>query len=98
VRANQILGHGAFDLGKWAVTGVWDEERGAHNQYYITRADVSLNGVDISAGHKLLAVRSHKYDADDRKSLCQSAGLEVVDSWASESEYSEITLPQSFDT
>lgn len=98
MRANHILGHEAFDLDKWDVTGVWDEERGAHNQYYITRADVSLDGVDIPARHQLLAVRSHKYDADDRKSLCQSAGLKVVGSWASESEYSEFTLPQSFDT
>ncbi|KAL4994226.1 hypothetical protein BDV10DRAFT_197702 [Aspergillus recurvatus] len=94
VRANQILGYEAFDLEKWDVRGVWDEEKGAHNQYYTARVDVSLDGVDIPAGHRLLAVRSHKYDADDREGLCQRAGLKVLDSWASDSEY--ILLASSF--
>ncbi|KAL6233623.1 hypothetical protein BDW75DRAFT_184843 [Aspergillus navahoensis] len=92
VRANQILGYEAFDLKKWDIIGVWDEEKGAHNQYYSASADVSVDGVDIPAGHRLLAVRSHKYDADDRECLCQRAGLKVVDSWASDSEYNLLYL------
>ncbi|KAL4868382.1 hypothetical protein BDV12DRAFT_197257 [Aspergillus spectabilis] len=81
-RANAILGHDMFDLETWDVAGRWDAENGAHNQYYYPRADVSLDGNHIPAGRRLLAVRSHKYDADDREELYKKAGLSLVDSWS----------------
>ncbi|KAL2786247.1 hypothetical protein BJX66DRAFT_328694 [Aspergillus keveii] len=87
--ANRILGHEAFDLDKWRVAGDWDAEKGAHNQSYFPRVDVSLEGVQIPAGRKLLAVRSHKYDAEDRDALCKRAGLHVLDSWSSQNDYSK---------
>jgi hypothetical protein len=37
----------------------------------------------------LLAVRSHKYDAEDRDALCKRAGLHVLDSWSSQNDYSK---------
>ncbi|KAI9372210.1 histidine-specific methyltransferase [Aspergillus egyptiacus] len=89
VRANNILEHEAFDLDIWDVTGIWDGGKGAHCQYYYPREDVSLDGTRIPAGKKLLAVKSHKYDSEDRRSLCQRAGLHVLDAWASDSDYSE---------
>ncbi|EAW12084.1 class I SAM-dependent methyltransferase [Aspergillus clavatus NRRL 1] len=89
VRANEILGHEAFDLDRWDVKGIWDPENGSHNQYYIPREDVALSGKAISAGRKLLAVKSHKYDADDQETLCQTAGLQVEDSWRADTDYSE---------
>ncbi|KAL3490711.1 hypothetical protein BJX62DRAFT_225699 [Aspergillus germanicus] len=90
--ANRILGHDAFDLDKWRVAGDWDAEKGAHNQSYFPRADVSLEGVRIPAGRKLLAVRSHKYDAEDRGTLCKRAGLHVLNSWSSSNDYNLLYL------
>ncbi|KAJ0413755.1 histidine-specific methyltransferase [Aspergillus carlsbadensis] len=90
--ANRILGHEAFDLNRWRVAGDWDAENGVHNQSYLPRVDVSLEGVRIPAGRKLLAVRSHKYDAEDREVLCRRAGLHVLDSWPSEHDYNLLYL------
>lgn len=87
VRANKILGYDAFDLDSWGVSGSWDEDEGAHSQYYHPVVDVSLDGTHIPAGRRFLAVRSHKYDANDQHQLCQRAGLTVVDSWSSDSMY-----------
>jgi EasF-like predicted methyltransferase len=88
--ANTMLGNDMFDLETWDVAGRWDAKKGAHYQYYYPRADVSLDGIHIPAGRRLLAVRSHKYDADDREELYQKAGLSLVNSWsAAVSGYSE---------
>lgn len=89
VHANKILGYDAFDLDSWAVSGNWNENDGAHSQYYYPVVDVSLDGMHIPAGHRFLAVRSHKYDANDQNQLCQRAGLTVLDSWSSDSMYSK---------
>ncbi|KAL5341422.1 histidine-specific methyltransferase [Aspergillus crustosus] len=98
-RANKILGQEVFDLGVWDVSGSWDAEHAAHNQYYYPRSDVdvdvdvSLAGVHIPAGRKLLAVRSHKYDAEDRERLFKKSGLRMLDSWtAAVSGYSLLYL------
>jgi EasF-like predicted methyltransferase len=90
--ANRVLGREAFDLDKWRVVGDWDAEKGAHNQNYCPRVNVSLEGVRIAAGRKLRAVCSHKYDAADRDALCQRAGLHVLDSWSSENDYNLLYL------
>jgi EasF-like predicted methyltransferase len=89
VRANEILGHEAFDLDQWDVKGVWDAENGSHNQYYFPRSDGHLSGNMISSGKKLLAVNSHKYDAEDREVMCRQAGLQAVDCWTSDTDYSK---------
>jgi EasF-like predicted methyltransferase len=89
VRANEIMGHDAFDLDLWDVKGVWDAENGSHNQYYFPHSDVDLAGNMISSGRKLLAVKSHKYDAEDRDTLCRRAGLQVENCWASDTDYSK---------
>ncbi|RAK99256.1 class I SAM-dependent methyltransferase [Aspergillus ibericus CBS 121593] len=86
-RANEILGNDAFDLEKWAVVGRWDAEHGSHNQYYLASGEVALGGATVPAGRSILAVQSHKYDADDRDALCQRAGLDIVDVWASDNHY-----------
>ncbi|KAL4912435.1 hypothetical protein BDW62DRAFT_216318 [Aspergillus aurantiobrunneus] len=90
VHANKILGYHAFDLANWKVIGNWDKAKGVHNQYYCPRIDVSLEGTHIPAGHSLLAVRSHKYDAEDRARLFERAGLTLVDSWSSASGYTSV--------
>ncbi|KAL4879953.1 histidine-specific methyltransferase [Aspergillus karnatakaensis] len=95
-RANTILGGDTFDLDVWDVSGSWNEEKGAHEQYYYPRKDVYLDGVHIPAGRKLLAVKSHKYDADDREGLCKRSGLTVSDAWtAAVSGYSLLFLTQN---
>ncbi|PWY91603.1 hypothetical protein BO94DRAFT_397650 [Aspergillus sclerotioniger CBS 115572] len=91
-RANDILGYEAFDLEKWSVTGRWDAEHGSHNQYYLPSGEVALGGAIVPAGRSILAVQSHKYDADDRDALCQRAGLDAVDAWASEENYNLLFL------
>ncbi|GLA89573.1 hypothetical protein AtubIFM56815_004056 [Aspergillus tubingensis] len=95
-RANEILGPDTFDLDKWAVIGRWDAAQGSHNQYYLPSEDVSLAGKTIPAGRRILAVKSHKYDADDRDALCRRAELAVGDAWASKNQYSKSITLRSF--
>ncbi|KAF4186782.1 hypothetical protein CNMCM8927_005060 [Aspergillus lentulus] len=92
VRANELMGHDAFDLDQWDVKGFWDAENGSHNQYYFPRSNVNLAGNMIPSGRKLLAVKSHKYDAEDRDTLCRKAGLQVEDCWASDTDYNLLFL------
>lgn len=88
-RANEILGPDTFDLDKWDVIGRWDAAQGSHNQYYVPSEEVSLTGETIPAGRSILAIKSHKYDADDRDALCRRADLAVSDAWASKNQYSK---------
>lgn len=92
-KANAVVGHEAFDLNTWEVFGRWDRENGCHNQFYSPRTDVSVVGSAVPAGKRLLAIQSHKYDAEDREVLCQKADLEVVEAWSSSNGYSESRLP-----
>ncbi|RAL14149.1 uncharacterized protein BO97DRAFT_469400 [Aspergillus homomorphus CBS 101889] len=86
-RANEALEREAFELDRWDVVGHWDAENGSHDQFYFPTDSVSLAGATIPAGRRILAVQSHKYDAEDRNTLCRRAGLEEVDGWASGSQY-----------
>ncbi|RJE19593.1 hypothetical protein PHISCL_08063, partial [Aspergillus sclerotialis] len=86
-RANTILGYEAFELDKWDVQGHWDAEKGCHNQFYVPRIDVTRSRGVIPAGRQILAIKSHKYDAEDREVLCRMAGLEIVDLWSSDEQY-----------
>lgn len=86
-RANDVLGYEAFVLDQWDVAGSWDHENGCHNQFYFPTEDVSLEGTVFPAGRLLLAVQSHKFDAEDRATLCQRAGLKLVDLWWSQEQY-----------
>ncbi|EHA21088.1 hypothetical protein ASPNIDRAFT_45669 [Aspergillus niger ATCC 1015] len=91
-RANEILGPDTFDLDKWDVIGRWDAAHGSHNQYYVPSDEVSLTGETIPAGRSILAIKSHKYDADDRDALCRRADLAVSDAWASKNQYNLLYL------
>lgn len=89
-RANTVLGYEAFNIGKWDVQGYWGVEKGCHNQFYVPRVDVYLNGLRggvIPAGRRILAIQSHKYDTKDREALCRGAGLGIVDLWSSDEQY-----------
>ncbi|GIK03812.1 hypothetical protein Aspvir_007886 [Aspergillus viridinutans] len=89
------MGHEAFYLNLWDAKGIWDAENGSHNQYYFSRSDVQLAGNMISSRKKLLAVKSHKYDAKDRDTLCRKAGLKAEDCWASDTDYNLLFLKPS---
>ncbi|PYH42898.1 uncharacterized protein BP01DRAFT_302335 [Aspergillus saccharolyticus JOP 1030-1] len=91
-RANEVLAQAVFALDRWDVVGRWNAENGSHDQYYLATGDTTLAGREVPAGMRIRAVQSHKWDADDRKTLCERAGLEEVDGWASESQYSECSL------
>ncbi|RAH43476.1 class I SAM-dependent methyltransferase [Aspergillus brunneoviolaceus CBS 621.78] len=86
-RANEILDHEAFALDRWDVEGQWNVENGSHDQFYVSTGEVDLAGKRISAGMRIRAVQSHKYDGDDRMALLGRTGLEEVDAWASRSRY-----------
>ncbi|KAL4933010.1 histidine-specific methyltransferase [Aspergillus undulatus] len=92
VRANRILGKEALELHNWDVQGGWDAENGVHTQYYSPSTDTFVEGVRFRAGHRLVAARSHKYDASDRDTLFKRAGLTPLDSWSSEKQYNLLYL------
>lgn len=91
-RANEILGHEAFDLKKWDVVGSWNWENGSHDQYYYPKTNVSLGGEEFPTGRRILAIQSHKYDANDTHTLLEQAGLGVVDAWGSRNQYSKCSF------
>lgn len=88
-RANEVLEREVFELDRWDVVGQWDAENGSHDQSYVATSDVALADRKVPAGMRIRAVQSHKYDAEDQKTLCERAGLQEVDGWASENQYRE---------
>lgn len=79
--ANHILGHEAFKEEAWTVKGAWDKQGGAHVQYFVATADTTVGKQDFTAGDKILAVKSVKYDSEDREALYDAADVEETAAW-----------------
>jgi uncharacterized SAM-dependent methyltransferase len=73
--ANSILGFEAFKLEDWDVIGTYNEASGCHQAYYSPRKDISLDGLLLKRGEKVLFEKAFKYGSEESETLWRSAGL-----------------------
>lgn len=73
--ANAVLGFEAFKPSEWQIVTGYDTAEGRHQACYSPKADVTINGVTIPKGERLIFEESWKYGRDDRDELCRNAGL-----------------------
>ncbi|KAI9712186.1 MAG: hypothetical protein M1828_001747 [Chrysothrix sp. TS-e1954] len=78
---NNILGHEAFREDDWTIKGEWDDHSGTHTQFFVTTTDTTAEQHDFAEGDKMLAVKSVKYDEQDRETLYDAAAVEEKAAW-----------------
>lgn len=75
VHANAVLGYEAFKADQWDVDCLYDEAGGCHRAFYVPTQDVSIGGVSLGRGERILFEEAYKYDAQERQDLWRNAGL-----------------------
>ncbi|OOF91620.1 hypothetical protein ASPCADRAFT_210972 [Aspergillus carbonarius ITEM 5010] len=73
--ANTVLGYEAFKPSDWDVVTDYDPVGGRHQAFYVPNRDVTINGVLLPKGEKLLFEDAYKYDATQCQQLWHDAGL-----------------------
>jgi EasF-like predicted methyltransferase len=73
--ANSVLGFEAFKPREWEIITGYDKKNGRHQAFYSPKVDVTINGIQIPKGEKLIFEEAYKYGADEREELCRNAGL-----------------------
>jgi EasF-like predicted methyltransferase len=76
--ANAVLGYEAFKPGQWEVVCSYDEANGCHQAFYVPTEDVTINGMSLRKGEKILFEEAFKYDSQERARLWHDAGLMPV--------------------
>ncbi|QSS58794.1 hypothetical protein I7I51_08223 [Histoplasma capsulatum] len=76
--ANSILGFRAFKKEDWDVACRFDMATGSHKAYYVPNVDVSLDGVVMKKGEKILFEQAFKYGPKECKDLFQRAGVTPI--------------------
>ena len=75
VHANEVLGHEAFKSNEWEIVTNFDSVTGQHQAFYSPTQDVTVNGVSLSKGEKLVFEEATKYGPEERDQLWRAAGL-----------------------
>lgn len=75
VHANRILGHEAFKLDEWEVVTGYNADEGHHEAFYSPRKDVTIDGIFIPKGEKLIFEEAYKYGPEEREQLWKDANL-----------------------
>lgn len=75
VHANEVLGYEAFKLDQWTIDTSYNETDGCHRAYYVPTQDVSINGIQLHKGDKVVFEEAYKYDVQERDHLWRRAGL-----------------------
>ncbi|KAL1969641.1 hypothetical protein VTN77DRAFT_8194 [Rasamsonia byssochlamydoides] len=73
--ANAILGYEAFKPGQWEVECSFDKVNGCHQAFYVPTQDVTVNGISLQKGEKILFEEAFKYDLHECEKLWRDAGL-----------------------
>ncbi|GAM34851.1 sulfatase [Talaromyces pinophilus] len=73
--ANQVLGYDAFKPDQWDIDCLYDEVDGCHRAFYVPTQDVTINGISLREGEKIIFEEAYKYDAHEREELWRNAGL-----------------------
>ena len=75
VHANEVLGHEAFKPNEWDIVTNFDPVTGRHQAFYSPTQDVTVNGVSLPKGEKLVFEEATKYGPEERDQLWRAAGL-----------------------
>lgn len=73
--ANQVLGYDAFKPDQWDIDCLYDEVDGCHRAFYVPTQDVTINGISLRKGEKIIFEEAYKYNAHEREELWRNAGL-----------------------
>lgn len=73
--ANRVLGFEAFKPDEWEIVTGYDTDKARHQACYSPKVDVTINGITIPKGEKLIFEEAHKYGREERDELCRNAGL-----------------------
>jgi EasF-like predicted methyltransferase len=73
--ANSILGFEAFKPEDWDVIGMYNEASGCHEAYYSPQKDISLDGLLLKKGEKILFEQAFKYGSEEFETLWHGADL-----------------------
>ncbi|CRG83805.1 Meiotically up-regulated gene 158 protein [Talaromyces islandicus] len=75
IHANEVLGHEAFKLDQWTIESSYNVADGCHRAFYVPTQDVSINGIRLHKGERVLFEEAYKYNALERDQLWRMAGL-----------------------
>ncbi|PWY89039.1 N-methyltransferase [Aspergillus heteromorphus CBS 117.55] len=75
VHANTVLGYEAFKPDEWEVVTEYDTVEGRHQAFYAPTRDVTINGVLLKKGERLVFEEAFKYDAKQLEKLWHDAGF-----------------------
>lgn len=73
--ANRVLGYEAFKSDEWEVVTGFNSDHGCHQACYSPKVDVTINGITIPKGEKLLFEEAFKYGREERDELLRNASL-----------------------
>lgn len=73
--ANEVLGYEAFKPSEWEIVTHFDAVTGQHQAFYSPTQDVTINGVTLLKGEKLVFEEATKYGPEERDQLWRAAGL-----------------------
>ncbi|KAL3460853.1 hypothetical protein BJX64DRAFT_289981 [Aspergillus heterothallicus] len=93
--ANKVLGAEVFRSGEWEVVTEYDDIEGCHQAFYVPRKDVTVNGVQIKKGERLVFEEAFKYSPARREKLWHDAGLIEGAEFSSSSDDYHLHLLQS---
>lgn len=75
IHANAVLGFEAFKADEWEILTGYDNQEGRHQACYAPKVDVTINGITIPKGEKLVFEEAWKYGREDRDALWRNAHL-----------------------
>ncbi|KAJ5328675.1 Methyltransferase domain of unknown function DUF2260 [Penicillium brevicompactum] len=75
VHANQVLGFEAFKENEWEILTEYNDREGCHQACYAPKVDVTINGIMIPKGEKLVFEEAWKYGRDERDELWRKSDL-----------------------
>ncbi|KAL2011147.1 hypothetical protein VTN00DRAFT_3865 [Thermoascus crustaceus] len=75
LHANAVLAFEAFKAGDWEIVSAYDEIEGRHQAFYSPTRDVSIKGIVIRKGEKIIFEEAFKYSSREREQLWRNAGL-----------------------
>lgn len=84
--ANRTFGREVFKADEWKVVTEYDDIDGRHQAFYVPTKDVTIEGVPLKKGEKIVFEEAFKYSPKGRETLWHDAGLLEVAAFESSSD------------
>lgn len=93
LHANAVLGYEAFQLSEWEVVTDYDVAGGRHRAFYSPKQNITIDGVLLQKGEKLVFEEATKYSPQQREQLWRDANLVLCEELGNSSEeYRKLVL------